>query len=158
MLHRAQTHMPGRWGPRRSLRHWPCPAQGSFSLERSSHWLPLVEGQRASPEDRQGLAATANGQTGPLKQQPESIQPRPAMRRRHTPAAGVPGGCWDHSAQSCSGDNGPMVRGLRRPQCGQAFPGKGGGRKTWGLSGHSHPRERAGPDLLELGHMGRHPA
>lgn len=38
-------------------------------------------------------------------------------------------------------DTGHMTRGLQRPRPGQAFPGKGGGRKTRGSSGRPHARE-----------------
>lgn len=41
-------------------------------------------------------------------------------------------------------DTGHGARGPKRPMCGQAFPGKGGGRETSGLSGL---RGRAGPQV-----------
>lgn len=119
-------------GVQRSLRHGPCPAQGS-SLGRL--------GTSPDPEGREGPAASSTRQMGPLKQQPKSVQPSPVQLQGSLEAGGTT------LLRDAVLDIEHTARGPGRPQSGQAFLGKEEG-ETWGLSGHPRPRASLGLTFL----------
>lgn len=120
-------------GVQRSLRHGPCPAQGSFLLGRL--------GTSPDPEGREGPAASSTRQVGPLKQQPESVRPSPVQLQGSLEAGGTT------LLRDAVLDIEHTARGPGRPRSGQAFLGKEEG-ETWGLSGHPRPRASLGLTFL----------